>query len=95
LNIDAGMVVPHEADQERPAAESLYVVRHIRRPAEPDGFGVHLDNRDGGFRGDPVHRPPVIAVEHQVTDDGNPFSTEVAEQFPEAFFGQGGHSCSS
>ena len=49
------MIVSDQAHEDRVASERGNVVCHIGSASEADGLRIHLDDRDGGFGGNPVH----------------------------------------
>ena len=70
------MVIPCEAHKQRDAAEALDIIRHIGRPAKSDGLRRNIDHRNRSLGRNPRHGPPVVAIHHQIANNGNTFSAE-------------------
>ena len=76
----AAVVGSDDPDKEGFPSKRLYVLRDVCGSPQPRLLRFQIDHRNGGLGRNPADRSPEIAVEHQVPDDGNPFSIHAGEE---------------
>ena len=87
----AGVVVADEAHKHRFASKVLDVVGNIRCTSKPYLFFHHFYDGNRSLGRDAAYRAPVIAVNHQVADNGDLLALECFEKLLEPTFSERDH----
>ena len=68
----AGVIIAHQAQDLHLGPQGHQVVDHVAGAPQGAGLPLHLHHRHRGLRGDALHLPPEILIQHKVPGHQDP-----------------------